>query len=86
MVGEQDIQIRSYLLWEAAGRPDGQDLEFWLQAKADLEAEARCVPKPWIALAVSVVPRVPSYSPPQRIIATRVPPREHKVAATAAMQ
>ncbi|HEX4156954.1 MAG TPA: DUF2934 domain-containing protein [Rhizomicrobium sp.] len=84
MVNEEDIRIRSYLLWEAAGRPDGHELEFWLQAEADLEAELRYSPKPWIRLAVAVVPRVPVSSSPHRIVATRVPPRERKIAASAA--
>ena len=28
------IRERAYQLWEAAGRPDGCDLEHWLQAEA----------------------------------------------------
>jgi len=86
MVAEEDIRIRSYLLWEAAGRPEGQDVEFWLRAKADLETEARYAPKPWLRLAFAVVPRVPVCSPPQRITAARVPSRESKQPASAAMR
>jgi hypothetical protein len=86
MVAEEDIRVRSYLLWESAGRPDGQELEFWLRAKADLEAEGRYSPKPWIRLAAAVVPRVPISSSPHRTVATRVPPRERKMAASAAMR
>jgi hypothetical protein len=86
MVAEEDIRIRSYLLWEAAGRPDGQELEFWLRAEADLETEARYSPKPWIRLAVTVVPRVPVCSSPHRTVAMRIPPRERKMAASAAMR
>jgi hypothetical protein len=86
MVASEDIRLRSYLLWEAAGRPVGQDLEFWLRAEADLEAEARYAPKPWLRLAVTVVPRVLVCSPPLRIAATRVPSRERGAAASAAMR
>jgi hypothetical protein len=86
MVANEDIRIWSCLLWESAGRPDGQDLEFWLRAEADLEAEARYAPKAWIQLAVTVVPRVPVCSPPQRIAATRIPSRERAATASAAMR
>lgn len=34
-----DIAIRAYLIWEHAGRPDGKDLDHWLQAEAELAAE-----------------------------------------------
>jgi hypothetical protein len=29
-----EIAQRAYQLWEKAGRPDGKDLEFWLEAEA----------------------------------------------------
>jgi hypothetical protein len=86
MVTEEDIRIRSYLLWQAAGRPDGQDQQFWLRAEADLRAEARNAPKQSMRLAGTVVPRVSVCSPPQRIMATRVPQRERRPIANAAMQ
>jgi hypothetical protein len=35
---DNDIAPRAYRLWEAAGRPDGRDLEFWLQAEAEAHA------------------------------------------------
>ena len=31
-----DISERAYRLWEKAGRPDGRDQEFWLQAEKEL--------------------------------------------------
>jgi len=86
MVAEEDIRIRSYQLWEAAGRPDGRDIEFWLRAEVDLEAEARYAAKPWVRLPVAVVPRVPVYSTPQRIVATRVSMRERRPTVSAAMR
>ena len=86
MVGEQDIRIRSYLLWEAAGRPHGRDTDFWLRARAELETEAGQEPKPSIHLAVAFVPRVRICSPPTRTTALRVAPREPKLAASAAMR
>jgi hypothetical protein len=30
---EDHIRVRAYHLWEANGRPDGRDLEFWEQAR-----------------------------------------------------
>jgi hypothetical protein len=83
MVTRYDIQVRSYLLWEVAGKPQSQELEFWLRAEAELEAEAREAPKPWLRLALNV-PRVRVFAPPQRITATRVPPRERGLGANAA--
>lgn len=29
------IERRAFVLWEAAGRPNGRDLEFWLQAEIE---------------------------------------------------
>ncbi len=36
-----EIAIRAYLIWEHAGCPEGQDLDHWLQAEAELAAEPR---------------------------------------------
>ena len=30
---EDHIRVRAYHLWEASGRPEGRDLEFWEQAQ-----------------------------------------------------
>jgi hypothetical protein len=35
-VSEEDIRLRAYLKWEAAGRPEGDDLSFWLEAEQEL--------------------------------------------------
>lgn len=77
MVSEYDIRVRSYLLWEAAGRPHGRDREFWLRAEADLRAET---PEPRRRPTLVVVPGVPLFRPLQRTTAMRVPPRERKSA------
>jgi hypothetical protein len=86
MVREDDIRIRSFALWEAAGRPDGQDIEFWLRAEAELGAEIRYSAKPWMQLAASIVPRVPVFVAPRRIAAIRVPARERRLTVSAAMR
>lgn len=36
---EDEIRTRSYLIWEREGRQHGKDEEYWLRAKAELEAE-----------------------------------------------
>ena len=40
------IQRRAYELWEADGRPDGQDQTYWFKAVAELTAEAAKAIKP----------------------------------------
>jgi hypothetical protein len=32
------IAARAYVLWEAAGRPRGRDLEFWTRAEGEVDA------------------------------------------------
>jgi hypothetical protein len=34
--GEGDIRRLAYLKWEAAGRPEGCDVLFWIQAEREL--------------------------------------------------
>jgi Protein of unknown function (DUF2934) len=34
-----DIQVRSYLIWEKEGRPQGCDWDHWLKAEAELLRE-----------------------------------------------
>jgi Protein of unknown function (DUF2934) len=75
MVIEHDIRIRSYLLWEAAGRPQGRDVEFWLRAEQDVRVEAGDDPKSRCRPQLTVVPGIPSSLPPHRSIAMRVPAR-----------
>jgi hypothetical protein len=44
-VSPQAIAEHAYLIWENMGRPEGQALEHWLRAEAELEAKAAVVPK-----------------------------------------
>ncbi len=32
----QEIRVRAYQKWEAAGKPCGNDLKFWLEAEQEL--------------------------------------------------
>jgi hypothetical protein len=38
MSSREEISLRAYLKWEAAGRPEGDGVDFWLEAEADLRA------------------------------------------------
>jgi hypothetical protein len=42
---EQATRLRAYHLWEQAGRPEGQDLEFWLRAVAAEDGAASRAPQ-----------------------------------------
>jgi len=35
----EKIQTRAHQLWEAAGRPDGREVEFWHQAENELSGD-----------------------------------------------
>lgn len=37
-VHEQSIRELAYAKWEAAGRPDGDGVQFWLEAERELRA------------------------------------------------
>ena len=37
---EYQIRTRAHQLWEAAGKPDGHDLEFWAEAERQPAEEA----------------------------------------------
>lgn len=36
---EQQIRERAYQLWEAAGKPEGREQDFWLQAERELKRD-----------------------------------------------
>jgi hypothetical protein len=35
-VSEQAIRVRAYQIWEAAGKPAGDGVRFWLEAEREL--------------------------------------------------
>lgn len=37
-VSPEEIRLAAYLKWEAAGRPDGDGVEFWSEAEQELHA------------------------------------------------
>ena len=85
MVAEHDIRIRSYLLWETEGRPQGRDMEFWFLAKAQLEGESRA-PSPWKRPRLFVVPCASVSSPPRKVIANRIVDTKRTATPIAATQ
>jgi hypothetical protein len=40
IIGDNEVASRAYRLWEQAGKPHGRDLEFWIQAEAEVRAAA----------------------------------------------
>ncbi len=40
-VNESKIGVVAYRMWEQAGRPAGQDMQFWLDAEAQLRTAAK---------------------------------------------
>jgi hypothetical protein len=42
----EDIQNRAYALWEADGRPEGQDQAYWFKAVSEIATEAAKTIKP----------------------------------------
>lgn len=43
---EDQIKRRAYELWDADGRPEGQDQTYWFKAVADLASELAKTIKP----------------------------------------
>lgn len=43
---QEVIERRAYALWEADGRPDGQDQTYWFKAVQEIAAEAAKTIKP----------------------------------------
>ncbi len=38
-IPDEEIRVRSYLIWQREGCPSGAELAHWLRAKAELESE-----------------------------------------------
>ena len=41
---DEQIQMRAHQLWEAAGRPDGREHEFWYQAEKEMSGDSENSP------------------------------------------
>jgi hypothetical protein len=68
-VSEDEIHLRSYLIWERECRPEGKSEEHWQRAKAELEAEfeAECAASLNGKSTTFVVPLLLISPPPIRI-------------------
>ncbi|MDE2183258.1 MAG: DUF2934 domain-containing protein [Alphaproteobacteria bacterium] len=81
---EEEIRIRSYLIWEREGRPEGKSEEHWLRAKAELDAEFEAK---WRAASLEgesttfVLPLLPISTPPSRSVAEKIGTETPRAAA-----
>jgi hypothetical protein len=41
---EEKIRERAYELWQQSGKPDGSEMDFWLQAEQELSKEKPAEP------------------------------------------
>jgi hypothetical protein len=62
---QQVIRERAYAIWEEEDRPDGKDVDHWVQAEAEIDstpttAEAR-VPQAWYAIVTASQASLRSY-------------------------
>jgi hypothetical protein len=68
---KEAIQLRSYLIWEREGRPDGRADEHWRRAKLELEAEMQEASMTGKTADI-VLPRLPISTPPLKSMSVRV--------------
>jgi hypothetical protein len=68
---EEAVRLRSYSIWEREGCPDGNALDHWLRAVAEIDAELRALPLLREPTAF-VLPRMPISRPPNRRISARI--------------
>ena len=82
-IPDEEIRLRSYLIWQDEGCPNGAELAHWLRAKAELESECdskfprshvifRCDGPHRVLAPPPVPPRTAVALPPKRSIAGRV--------------
>lgn len=74
---EDEIRLRSYMIWENEGRPEGKSHEHWLRAKAELEVEFEAE---WRKASLEgrsttfVLPLLPISMQPCRSVADKIGP------------
>lgn len=42
MITEDSVREKAYLLWEEAGKPEGDGSEFWFEAEKQLQILEKC--------------------------------------------
>ncbi len=72
MISEDAIRSRSFLIWQREGCPEGNALEHWARARAQLEAEHIASLLQSGELLRIVIARPPILRRPQRAVATRI--------------
>jgi len=71
----EEISVRSYLIWEREGCQLGKDQEYWLRAKTELEAELEAN---WQAASMEgettafVLPVLPISTPPAKTVSAKL--------------
>jgi hypothetical protein len=75
-VNESKIGVVAYHLWERAGRPAGQDMQFWLDAEAQLRATAKPAPTAILARTspAESVAATTQKSPPVQYVSRQTEP------------
>lgn len=75
---DDEIRTRSYMLWEREGHQHGKDKEYWLRAKAELEAEfAAKIQEASLATmqgetTAFVMPVLPISTPPSKSVSNKL--------------
>ena len=54
IASKQEIQVRSYFIWEKEGRPQGRELEHWFRAERELSAQSAALER--VTAAISTTP------------------------------
>ena len=75
---EERIRTRAYELWEAEGRPDGREIDHWLQAVHDVAAG-----RPADGRTAAPRSRVPGKAAASAVTAPAPKAKSSKTAATA---
>lgn len=81
---DEEIRTRSYLIWEREGCQEGKSHEYWLRAKAELEAELEA---DWQAASMEgettafVLPVLPIATPPVKLVSTKLAETEPELKA-----
>ncbi|WP_421998554.1 DUF2934 domain-containing protein [Reyranella sp.] len=86
MIPEDAIRLRSYLIWQRSGCPEGKSHEHWLQAERELEAEHRAWQQRFDDCERRVVARPMIRPRPQRLTAVRLRDAEARRLPIAARQ
>lgn len=68
---EADIALRAYQIWEAEGKPDGKDFDFWLRAEAELSPPAKKAPAKKAPAKKAAAKKAPAAKPAARKTASR---------------